>query len=261
MKLDGSTLALITARGGSKSIPQKNLVSVLGKPLISWTIELALKCSMVDRVIVSTDDKDIARISQDYGAEVPFLRPSKYSKDDSLDIDAFLHAIDWLRSNEGCVPDFLVHLRPTEPARESFLVDQAIQKLKDNSTADSLRSVSVANQTPFKMWFIDGNWLSPVVDPSGDRQTSSKPRQTLPMVYHQNGYVDVIRTSTIVDKRSMVGNNTLAFLIASEITSIDYLDDIRLAEFELQKLIQARDEDSRATEINHGANFGSKVPR
>src|SRR5436853_4854858 len=106
-------IALITARGGSKSIPRKNLAVVGGKPLIAWTIEAALKSNSVDRALVSTDDEEIAQIARQWGAEVPFLRPAKLAQDDSPHIPVVLHAVEWLDAHEKNAVDELILLQPT----------------------------------------------------------------------------------------------------------------------------------------------------
>ena len=108
-------LAIIPARGGSKSIPRKNLIKIFDKPLIAWTIEAAKSCTNIDRIIVSTDDLEIADVSRSYGAEVPFIRPDNYATDISKDIEYHIHALNWLKENESYDPYALVNLRPTTP--------------------------------------------------------------------------------------------------------------------------------------------------
>ena len=110
-------MALIPARGGSKSIPRKNLMMIAGKPLIAYSIEHALQSRYVTRTIVSTDDPEIADVARGLGAEVPFLRPSEFAQDLSPDIDVFRHALTWLRDRQGYQCELVVHLRPTGPVR------------------------------------------------------------------------------------------------------------------------------------------------
>ena len=116
-------LALIPARGGSKGIPRKNLMPLAGRPLIAYSIEQATSARHITRVIVSTDDEEIARVARDHGAEVPFMRPPEFALDLSPDIDVFRHALTWLRDNESYVPELVVHLRPTGPVRRIELID------------------------------------------------------------------------------------------------------------------------------------------
>src|SRR4029079_15801507 len=135
-------LAIVPARGGSKSIPRKNLIPVGGKPLIAYSIEHARTSRLVTRTIVSTEDAEIAEVARAHGAEVPFLRPAQYADDMSPDIDVFRHALQWLGDNEVYRPDLVVHLRPTGPVRRVELIDQAIALMLEHPEADALRSVS-----------------------------------------------------------------------------------------------------------------------
>src|SRR4051794_40245817 len=108
--------ALIPARGGSKSIPRKNIASVGGKPLIAWTIEAALGSKLLDRVYVSTDDEEIASVSRACGSEVPFMRPAELASDEAGSLGVALHALDWMAAHGG-EPDYLLLLQPTSPLR------------------------------------------------------------------------------------------------------------------------------------------------
>ena len=227
-------LALIPARKGSKSIKNKNLITILDKPLIFWSIDLALKSKYITRTIVSTNSKKIKKISEKFGAEVPFLRPDEISRDNSLDIEAFTHALDWLRKNENYKPDLVVHLRPTGPARRVSLVDQAIKLIMKEKNADSLRSVSTAKQTPFKMWYMDNKYIDPIIKNSDELH--SKPRQKLRKVFWQNGYVDITKPKTIIKKKSMVGKYCIGFEIKEEVVDIDYPEDIEIVANKLKEI-------------------------
>ena len=171
-------LAIIPARGGSKGIPRKNVMLVGGKPLIAHSILQARNSERINRVLVSTDDEEIAAVAREWGAEVPFVRPSEYAQDLSPDIDVFRHALDWLQRREGYEPEMVVHLRPTGPVREVALIDKAIGLLASQPEADALRSVSVAVQTPYKMWRITPQGhLDPVLRVEGTADCQSQPRQ------------------------------------------------------------------------------------
>lgn len=230
-------IALIPARGGSKSIPRKNIYPILDKPLIAWSIEQAKRADKISRVIVSTDDEEIAEISLKYGAEVPFIRPDEFSTDTATDLDVFKHAINWLRINEGYSPKLIVHLRPTGPARYINLIDEAIVKLNKNDSYDSLRSVSLSDQTPYKMWFIENNRLESIGEILGIHGSHSLPRQSLRKAYWQNGYIDIVKPSTITEMDSMTGKKILPFIINHSVRDIDYTDDIPLVETDLKKVI------------------------
>ena len=115
------------------------------------------------RTIVSTDDTEIANVSREHGAEVPFMRPAEYAQDLSLDFDVFRHALQWLADHEGYRPELVVQLRPTGPVRRVELMDQAITLMLDHPEADSLRSVSAPIQTPYKMWRMEHGYLQPLL--------------------------------------------------------------------------------------------------
>ncbi|MEK9195421.1 MAG: acylneuraminate cytidylyltransferase family protein, partial [Patescibacteria group bacterium] len=122
-------LALIPARGGSKGIPKKNIKLLGGKPLIVWSIEVAKQSRYIDRIIVSTDNEEIAEVARSAGAEVPFLRPAEIAQDLTPDMPVFEHALAWLRENDNFIPEFIVHLRPTGPLRTAKEIDEAIEML------------------------------------------------------------------------------------------------------------------------------------
>lgn len=230
-------LALIPARGGSKGIPRKNIIPIAGKPLIAYSIQHALASRRVTRVIVSTDDEEIARVAREWGAEVPFLRPAEFAQDLSPDIDVFRHALQWLAAQESYTPEAVVHLRPPSPVRDVALIDQAIDLLLAHPEADAVRSVSVARQTPYKMWFIDDDgFLRPVMRLEGVSDCQSLPRQILPRVYWQNGYVDVVRPRAVLEKNSMWGDTALPFVIEDPLWEIDYPEDIAAVETVLKQL-------------------------
>ena len=224
-------LALIPARGGSKGVPRKNILNIAGKPLIAYSIQQALDSALISRVIVSTDDEEIAQISLHLGAEVPFLRPGKYAQDSSGDIDVFRHAISWLRSNEQYQPDLVVHLRPTGPVRQVLVIDKAISLLLDRPDVDALRSVSLASQTPYKMWSsTDDGLIRPLLTIKGVADCQSIGRQELPMVYWQNGYIDVIRPRALLRHNRMWGDRVMPYIINEPILEIDYPEDIPAVE-------------------------------
>tara|TARA_Y100000996_G_scaffold216604_1_gene170112 strand:- start:44 stop:793 length:750 start_codon:yes stop_codon:yes gene_type:complete len=220
-------LGLIPARGGSKGIPGKNIMSIAGKPLIAYSILHAKKSKYISRVIVSTDDEDIANVSKEFGAEVPFMRPLEIAGDTSPDIDAFSHALKWLRNKESYNPELVVQLRPTGPVRKIEIIDKAIEMISKDQNADSLRSVSIAEQTPYKMWKIKKtNRMNPLIELDQLKDCQSLPRQKLPQVYWQNGYVDIIRPNTILKLNSMTGKNVIPFIINDALFELDYPEDI-----------------------------------
>jgi N-acylneuraminate cytidylyltransferase len=224
-------LALIPARGGSKGIPRKNVMMLAGKPLIAHSILQAHDSRHINRVLVSTDDEEIAQVSVEWGAEVPFLRPAMYAQDDSTDLDVFLHALNWLAEHENYVPDLIVHLRATGPARRSELIDEAVELLASHPEADAVRSMCQARQTPYKMWQITPEgYLRPVTQIGGLPDCQSLPRQSLPVVYWQNGYVDVVRPRAVLEKHSMWGSCAIPFIVNEPLFELDYPEDIPAVE-------------------------------
>jgi len=225
-------LALIPARGGSKSIPGKNIRFFAGHPLLAYSVAAARQATRVTRVIVSTDDEQIAAVARDYGAETPFLRPGELARDETPDLPVFEHALAWLSAEEGFRPDVVVQLRPTSPVRPPDCVDQAVSTLLAHPKADSVRGVVPAGQNPYKMWRIahDGQ-MHPLLEGEFD-QAYNMPRQLLPATYWQTGHIDAIRTRTILEKRSMSGATILPLLLDPRYTvDIDNPRDWERAEW------------------------------
>jgi CMP-N,N'-diacetyllegionaminic acid synthase len=219
-------MALIPARGGSKSVPRKNLLPVAGRPLIAYSIMHAKACPSITRIVVSTDDDEIAAVAKELGADVPFRRPADAASDTATDFQVFRHALNWLAEHEGYVPELVVHLRPTGPVREAALIQRAVQLMLQNPDADALRSVGTAEQTPYKMWRIEGSFLRPLIELPGYPEAHSMPRQKLPAAYWQNGYVDIVRPRTIIELESMTGHVVLPFVVEGKIHELDYPDQI-----------------------------------
>lgn len=192
-------LAIIPARGGSKGIPRKNIKLFAGHPLIAYSIAAGVQAESVTRVIVSTDDEEIAAVARQYGAEVPFLRPAELAQDQTLDLPVFQHALRWLEERERYRPEVVVQLRPTSPVRPPALVDEAVRILLEHPEADSVRGVVPAGQNPHKMWRIDPQTgvMKNLLDVPGVDEPYNAPRQILPPVYWQTGHIDAIRPRAI----------------------------------------------------------------
>jgi N-acylneuraminate cytidylyltransferase len=224
-------LVLIPARGGSRSIPKKNIVPVAGHPLIAYSIACGLASKRADRVIVSTDSDEIAETALRYGAEVPFRRPQEFAADDTPDFPVFAHALEWLASRENYWPEVVVHLRPTSPLRPKDLLDQAVDLYLNTPGADCVRGVVAAEENPFKMWVIGpGGELIPVV--TGEfKEHYNMPRQSLPKVFWQTGHIDVIGIRTLTEKRSMTGDHIFPIVIDRRyLTDIDEFEHLTDAE-------------------------------
>ena len=219
-------LAIIPARGGSKGLAGKNIRLLNGHPLIAYSILAAQSSKYITRVIVSTDDEEIATISKNYGAEIPFIRPTELAQDLSTDLDVFKHALTHLETTENYKPDFIIQLRPTSPIRFLEDIDSCIEKMMTTSMADSLRIVTEAPITPYKMWVIDNSEkpMTPLLHVEGIAEPYNEPRQRLPKAYWQIGTLDVIKRDVIMIQNSMSGNRILPHIVDSEF-AVD-IDDI-----------------------------------
>ncbi|HEX5941249.1 MAG TPA: acylneuraminate cytidylyltransferase [Anaerolineales bacterium] len=221
-------LALIPARGGSKGIPRKNIRSFAGYPLIAWSIAAAKQAACVTRIIVSTDDEEIAAVAREYGAETPFLRPVEFAQDQTTDLPVFEHALQWLEANENYQPEVVIQLRPTSPIRPRDCVDSAVNILLEHVDADCVRGVVPAGQNPHKMWRFagEGQPMKPLLEVEGIAEPYNAPRQILPPVYWQTGHIDAIRVSTIREKHSLTGDVIYPLMLDPRYTvDIDTLSD------------------------------------
>ena len=227
-------LAIIPARGGSKGIPRKNIRNFSGFPLIAWSIAAAKQSELVTRVIVSTDDKEIADVAREWGAETPFLRPAEFAQDKTTDLPVFEHALNWLAANENYHPDLVVQLRPTSPIRPKNCVDDAVRILLQHAEAESVRGVVPAGQNPHKMWRLETGEQGPMknlLEVDGIAEPYNAPRQVLPAIFWQTGHIDAIRPSVILGG-SMSGKTIYPLLIDPKFTvDLDNLNDWMRAEW------------------------------
>jgi len=222
-----NVLSLIPARGGSKGVPRKNIRNFCGRPLISYAIQVARSTSTVNRVIVSTDDLEIARVAREWGAEVPFIRPESLSGDRVPDFPVIEHAVLW-SIDQGWYPDVVVFLRPTQVFRQPEQVGNAIQKLLAHPDLDSIRAISPAAYPPYWMKKTVGEQLVSFLESPFEYS----PRQELPPVYQGNGTIEVIRPHAILKKRTLYGDK-IGFLEMDEIARVD-IDteiDFKIAEY------------------------------
>lgn len=206
-------LGIIPARGGSKGVSRKNIRRLAGKPLIAHTIETALKCPLLHRVIVSTDDEEIAEIARKYGAEAPFMRPSELAQDDTPDLPVCQHALSTLAESEGYCPDIIVWLRPTVPFRTVNDLEATIRLILE-SGADTVRSVCLTEHHPYWMKRMDGERLIPFL--KGVDEGRYFRRQMLPPAYRLNGAVDVIRSKSVIKKKKLYGGDVRGYVMPVE---------------------------------------------
>jgi N-acylneuraminate cytidylyltransferase len=223
---------LIPARGGSKSIKDKNIVKIKKKELIYFTIQTAKKLKKITKIVVSTDSKKIAKVAKLYGAEVPFIRPKKYSKDNSTDLQVFKHYINWLKKNNMTIPKIIIHLRVTTPFRNTNIVNKAINIILKNKNISSLRSMRKSIFSPYKMWFVENKKAIPVLK-NKKKELHSASRQSLKSSYDHIGYVDILRVKKTIYKNSMVGKNVYPLLLnvaqLKKYIDIDTKYDLRIA--------------------------------
>lgn len=228
---NGQVLALITARGGSKGLPRKNLLDLAGRPLIAWSIEAASQAACRPRVVVSTDDPEIAQAARHWGAEVPFLRPARLARDNSPHIDVVLHAVAWLEREQGYRPEWVLLLQPTSPLRLAQDIDDALA-LACTRGADSVVSVQAASGHPYLMHTLDDQGrLRPFMPtPPGYLR-----RQDLPAVYALNGAIYLVRRRMLLAKSALWDQGTLALVMGPERSlDVDTAWDLRLARLLLE---------------------------
>jgi len=212
-------LAIIPARGGSKSIPKKNIKLLGDKPLIAYTIKEALKSKYIDRVIVSTDDKEIANIAKNYNAEVPFLRPKNLAKDTSSSLSVILHALEYLEREENYYPDIIVFLQPTSPFRKAKHIDEGIEKIE---SCDAVVGVSEVKEHPYFMMQKKGEFLKPYL------KIENRPlrRQDLPKLYHDNASLFITKrryydSAKDLDPVAPIFNGRVKAVMMDDMSSID----------------------------------------
>lgn len=222
-------LCVIPARGGSKGLPNKNVKNLLGKPLISYSIEHAQASKYIDRVIVSTEDDEIAATALKWGAEVPFLRPKHLASDEASTIDVLLHAIEWA---EGISYQFevLVLLHVTTPLRSVQDVDRSIELLVD-AQADSVFSVTEAHRNPyFNMIEVDAEGRPHLV-----KQGSFTTRQSAPPVYDMNSSIYVWWKNILKDRKiTLLPESRIYLMPKDRSVDIDDMLDFKIAEMILK---------------------------
>jgi CMP-N-acetylneuraminic acid synthetase len=221
MQRDKTFLAVIPARGGSKRLPQKNIIDLAGRPLIAWTIEAALKCKSLNEVIVSTDDQEIAEVARNCGAPVPFLRPAELATDEASTFMVIKHALDFLLAR-GRSFDFVVLLQPTSPLRSSRHIDDAISLLREKN-ADAIISVSEMHHSP--------NWANTLpVDGSMSNffreEIKNVPGQTLETYFRLNGAIYVCSIERLLEEQTLFLRESIYAYRMDRKCSVDIDDKI-----------------------------------
>jgi CMP-N-acetylneuraminic acid synthetase len=222
------TLGVITARGGSKGIPRKNIKPLCGKPLLYYTADAALKAQRLTRVILSTEDEEIAAVGLNLGLQVPFLRPRELAADDTPSLPVVRHAVGFLEAQEEFY-DAICLLQPTSPLRAPKNIDDCIQLLEE-SDADSVVSVVRVpiNFNPHKIYFQDDDGLLYL---STGRVEPIIRRQDVPVAFRRDGSVYVTRRNVLIEKGSLYGSRVRGFLMSEERSiDIDSPEDWAMAE-------------------------------
>lgn len=227
-----SIIGLITARGGSKGIPRKNIAPCAGKPLLQYTCEAALGSTMIDRVLLSTDSEEIAAVGRQCGVEVPFLRPAALAADDTPSMDVMRHALQWLRDH-SVEPQALVLLQPTSPLRTAQHIDAAVERFRSEK-ADAVVSVIEAPHRfhPLSvMKEVDGE-----LHPYNDAAPLVTRRQDLQPVYARNGPAVLVVAPRQIDAGNFYRGRVVAYLMREEDSiDIDTAADLILAGYLLSR--------------------------
>lgn len=227
-----NTLGLITARGGSKSIPKKNIAPLAGKPLLAHTCEAARQSGVLSRVVLSTDDAEIADVGRACGVEVPFMRPAEISGDDAKSIDVALHAIDWLAENEGWHADVLVLLQPTSPLRTAQHIAEALDVLNQTGADTVVSVVEVPHRfSPYSVMRLEAGRLHHFWE--GPLPFDRFRRQSVPVLYARNGPALLLtRVPVLQERRSFYGEHVAPYVMGEQDSvDIDTPLDLQIAEF------------------------------
>ena len=227
MYKDKKILGVITARGGSKGIPRKNIKKLAGKPLIYYTIKAAKKSKYLTRCIVSTDNKKIFNISKKLGADVPFIRPSKLAQDKSTSLEVAQHALKWLKDNNGEEYDYLMILQPTSPLRIVKDIDKSIKKIVDTKADSVMSMVKIDDFSIKKIKKIENDKIIPWMKDEGKE---SARRQDLGGVYKRNCAIYLTKV-LLIKKGDLFGKISRPYIMPSERSiDINSLIDFIIAE-------------------------------
>ena len=232
MYQNNKILAIIPARGGSKSVPKKNIYPLNGKPLIYYSISSGLKAKYIDRLIVSTDSPEIAKVARKYKAEVPFVRPAELASDTAPTLPVLQHVVKYVEENDKFKPDLVVLIQPTNPLVRSEDVDGTIETLFKTNT-NSCFSVTEISQRPEWMYRMDNNPAELFLK---EESGPTKRSQELPRLAIINGTVYVMKYETLMTKNKIRDGNTSIYVMPRE-RSVDIDDkfDFELAKFLFQR--------------------------
>src|SRR3989344_9707507 len=233
-------LGIIPARGGSKSIPKKNIKSFAGKPLIAWAIETLRESGVVSRVIVTTDDAEIAEVAKAHGAEIPFMRPRELAEDSTPTLPVLVHALSWLKEHEGYSPDYVVLFEPTSAAKRPYHVREIVEKLIATG-ADSVISVAEVPGVLNPMWQMAmgaNDRLS--IFTEGPLKNFIPRRQSLPKTYYRNSSIYVFKPSLLVSSEpNIYGDDSRGCIVDKKFAfDIDEPSDWEAAEKKFKEILE-----------------------
>ena len=229
--------SVIPARGGSKSIPRKNIKLFKGYPLIKYSIDYSNTSKLISKTIVSTDDDEIADIAKNLGAEVPFMRPNELAGDLVQDYPVISHALEEMERIYSETIDIIVLLRPTSPLRPKNLIELGIKLLEKDPFSSSVRAVTTTKEHPYRQWKLNGTYINGYsIDLSKKLEPFNLPRQELPKVFFQTGDIEIIKRDTLVNG-SISGDHVLPLIInPNQVYDIDNQEDFDSAERYFEKI-------------------------
>ena len=228
MYKDKKTLAVITARGGSKGIPRKNIKDLGGKPLIAWTIEAVKQSKYLDDCVLSTDDVEIAEVAKKFGCRAPFMRPAELATDQAKSIPVAQHTLNWLKENEGKEFDYCVILQPTSPFRAGMDIDEAIQKAIDTDADSVMSMVKMVDFSASKLKVLDGDIIKPWQEAEGKQSAS---RNELKDVYKRNCAIYLTKVPVLMSG-DLFGQTSRAIVMpAARSVDINTPEDFDYAEW------------------------------
>jgi len=233
MYKDKKILAIVPSRGNSKGLPGKNIKPLIGKPLISWTIEQGLNSKYIDKLIVSTDNDKIAKVSKEYGAEVPFIRPDFLANDNASSIDVIFHCISYLE-NKNEFFDFIVFLEPTSPLRDTEDIDKSIELLENTENAESIVGISrVESAHPDFLVSLNDDFLVPY-----KKEIVVKRRQDVSKLYFFEGSIYISIVQSLKDRKVFYHDKCLGYVVPKwKAFEIDDICDFYIIEALMQKKI------------------------
>ncbi len=219
---------IITARGGSKGIPRKNIKLLNGKPLIAYSIEASISSNLIENTYVTTEDEEISTISMKYDAKI-IDRPKELAEDESSSVDVILHSLDYLEKNEN-LPDFFILLQPTSPLRTKEDIENAIKLFTENK-CDALISVSELDHSSMMSLKVENSFLTPICN----EKFLNTRRQELPKYYCPNGAIYIITPESLRKNKTFIPKKTIPYLMPKERSvDLDTPFDFKLAEFLLK---------------------------